>query len=1004
MKKRKPFTNNLLSFLAGVSLLLIACTAESAPVDDSGLSGKGDIGKPMGKMDGFWRYWACSGALQYLKQGGPQMRIESFNEFYKGSSFPYHRADCDYEQPFCDGAWIGGAMGNEWDSKNWVLKRAGDGSLYIDKEMLRRKLDLFFKDMDLSGETMTLVLHIETALCSKPEKGALSLKTPPDDPKQWGWAVEEYCKALVELYGEKRMQNLSFRIGTEWIGENRFSGTTKQLYDVYDYATAGILKVIPTAKIGPYNEGSALDENPKRFNHFTIARHCATEVNAATGKVGTPFDIQSASLFLLNGAIIGGWYPEREGTTFRKNWGDHKDRFPEVLGKARREIHEYGFWGGDELVDNDQWGADGAVDTKKKKGEGHEELGARGGVFYLGTILSLRAFADLSRFYIYNTFEPFNDEVMKYRVLPWPMAWVINIFDAMRNYDAYALDLTRYRHNYWQDKIPFQKMIDNGVEDFTGMVAFSPERSILMLYAWQANRQRHDEREIEINIPVAALPSQLGTVSYVQLDDGNNVMNVVRNTFKENNILRQRFIEHPDLIDQAKVMYKSDTHKPSIYNNNKEIGRVVLQDYDKYVAVSRESLTLKPFAGRGTVAKVGDKWNFKLKMTPPMVIAIVIDHGKPAAPNDFKVETEGLARAVFLGWKDAAANETGFVIEKESNGQKTQPIKIDANQQSFTDYDVQYGQKYVYRIKALGAAGDSDWSANQSITLAANTGIKSIIEADFITMSPEWKKYSFRQSYQNPVLVCATNFANQADPTIVEVRNVTSSGFEAQLHVVAGKPMKNADRGYYVVVEEGDWILDGGLKVMARKISVNAELRQQLKFPDLIKDPVVVGQVMTRNNSGWSNFLMTGIKGNTWSEPNRNNWFVGLNIGSQKKDVFSANETLGVIAFEKGRGSCNGIEYEFGQTAPAVSGVASVNNPPYSHKIQEFRRTPSIALVSAAQTGNNSMLYWPVLYSNVPFSKREIRVALDHDTHRMISSPAAVSYVLFGQPFSISKK
>lgn len=82
----------------------------------------------------------------------------------------------------------------------------------------------------------------------------------------------------------------------------------------------------------------------------------------------------------------------------------------------------------------------------------------------------------------------------------------------------------------------------------------------------------------------------------------------------------------------------------------------------------------------------------------------------PASPGSLKAQRKTSAE-VILTWSDESDNETGFVVERSSDGNNFAEIQtIDANSSGFTDSGLEATQRYYYRVKAINAAGASDYS------------------------------------------------------------------------------------------------------------------------------------------------------------------------------------------------------------------------------------------------------------------------------------------------------
>jgi hypothetical protein len=94
--------------------------------------------------------------------------------------------------------------------------------------------------------------------------------------------------------------------------------------------------------------------------------------------------------------------------------------------------------------------------------------------------------------------------------------------------------------------------------------------------------------------------------------------------------------------------------------------------------------------------------------------------GPPKAPSNLSVQLLP-GPVVTLDWKDNSANEMTFVIERAANGGAfsvlAMPMK---NAQKHNDGTVVPDNDYAYRIAAVNADGQSDFSEEKSVNVPKN--------------------------------------------------------------------------------------------------------------------------------------------------------------------------------------------------------------------------------------------------------------------------------------------
>lgn len=97
---------------------------------------------------------------------------------------------------------------------------------------------------------------------------------------------------------------------------------------------------------------------------------------------------------------------------------------------------------------------------------------------------------------------------------------------------------------------------------------------------------------------------------------------------------------------------------------------------------------------------------------PPPVVA-------PAAPTAVSATSTG-SSGISVSWTDAAANESGFRLERaEADGPFAALTSLPPNATSFLDTSVQPERAYRYRVFAVNTAGDSAASAEASAATPA---------------------------------------------------------------------------------------------------------------------------------------------------------------------------------------------------------------------------------------------------------------------------------------------
>jgi PKD repeat protein len=213
--------------------------------------------------------------------------------------------------------------------------------------------------------------------------------------------------------------------------------------------------------------------------------------------------------------------------------------------------------------------------------------------------------------------------------------------------------------------------------------------------------------------------------------------------------------------------------------------------------------------------------------------------------------------------------------------------------------------------------------------------------------SSSWTTVNLKNNYIKMVSVCSVNYHNNTVPEVVRMRRATNSSFQLRLQNPSRQTLRG-ERVSCLVAEAGAWKLPDGRpfeawayinKTTARKGSWASERRSYLQR---YINPVILGQVMTFNDSNWSVFWSRGSS--RGSPPSSTVLRTGKHIGEDKHSL-RHDETIGYIVIEAGNGSVAGLVYEAGLGTKTILGTG--NSPPggsYTFN-WPFARTPTFAVV-----------------------------------------------------------
>lgn len=276
-----------------------------------------------------------------------------------------------------------------------------------------------------------------------------------------------------------------------------------------------------------------------------------------------------------------------------------------------------------------------------------------------------------------------------------------------------------------------------------------------------------------------------------------------------------------------------------------------------------------------------------------------------------------------------------------------------------------------------------------------------MLETGVVTASTDsWTTVTLEADYGDDLVVVTTpNYDDSTSPIVSRVRNASGSSFQIRLASPVESPASVTAPVHWVAVKAGVYTeSEHGIALEAhkftssvtdRKGSWGAELRS---YSQSYASPVVVGQVMTANDSDWSVFWARG--GSRGQPPTSSTLRVGKHVGEDPDDT-RADETIGYIVIEAGQGSVAGVSYSAGVGSDSVRGMD--NSPPYGYS-HGGPSSASVAVLSpAAMDGGDGG--WPVLYGPVPVGSSELELAFDEDqlsNSERRHTTEQVAYIVFG--------
>ena len=285
------------------------------------------------------------------------------------------------------------------------------------------------------------------------------------------------------------------------------------------------------------------------------------------------------------------------------------------------------------------------------------------------------------------------------------------------------------------------------------------------------------------------------------------------------------------------------------------------------------------------------------------------------------------------------------------------------------------------------------------------------IETGYITdVGDSWQTVNLSHSFTSMVVVATVQLDNNSmAPVVARVRNAAGNSFELKVQNPSNLTSDLYDV-YYMVVEEGVYRdAYDGVTMEARKINSSATTgmgnhnREQRDYLQAYNKPVVLGQVMTENDTLWSVFW-SSLSNSSGTPASATSLAAGKHIGA---DTITnrANETLGMIVIDSGAYTLRGIHLEAKVGDNTILGVGNNGNTGFQYPINMTNANGAI-LSTAGMNGGDT--HWPVLFSETPFLDTAFVLSVDEDQitdSERAHTTEEVAYIVFDNsqaiPFSL---
>lgn len=349
----------------------------------------------------------------------------------------------------------------------------------------------------------------------------------------------------------------------------------------------------------------------------------------------------------------------------------------------------------------------------------------------------------------------------------------------------------------------------------------------------------------------------------------------------------------------------------------------------------------------------------------------------PPAPPTNLAATPGNAKVTLTWTASPFANEYNLYRSTTPGGPYS-VVAFNIDLTIFTDTGLNNGTTYYYVVTGVNPAGESA-NSNEASGTPANVGIQ-LTTGTLTGVGSAWQVVNLGKSYASMVVAASAAYGAGQGPAVARVRNAVGSSFEIKVQQPGGGALSGFTV-HYLVVEEGVYTagIDGvtmeavkaNSTVTARKGAWTTEARV---YQNAYTSPVVVGQVMTENDTNWSSFWASN--GTQGAPPSVTVLSAGKHVGEDTLQT-RADETIGYIVIEAGSGTIEGTPFVAAVGADTVEGFTS-GAAPFNYTLSGLSNPQQALVSSSGMDGGDGG--WPILYGPSPLTTTTLALVIDEDT------------------------
>ncbi|NIM17349.1 MAG: PKD domain-containing protein [Candidatus Aminicenantes bacterium] len=286
---------------------------------------------------------------------------------------------------------------------------------------------------------------------------------------------------------------------------------------------------------------------------------------------------------------------------------------------------------------------------------------------------------------------------------------------------------------------------------------------------------------------------------------------------------------------------------------------------------------------------------------------------------------------------------------------------------------------YTVTLTVSNAAGSDTETKTDYITVNPPAAALVFEHGVLTDVGSSWQTVVLQNTYTSMVVVCGNDLGDANLPAVCRVRNASGSSFDIMVQNPSGLSLSGYTVHYFVVEEGVYTTAEHGIKMEAKKVlstataSAGSWTKEARTYGNSYTNPVVLGQVMTYNDLGWSVFWASADS--VKNPPSGSSFYAGKHVG-EDPDTTRADETLGIVVIEQGEGSINGVPYAAEVGPDIVRGPDNTKNG-YTYTFNNVPNASTAIISAAAMDDANGG--WPVFYGPTPLTSTSLVLVFDED-------------------------